>query len=343
MSKAPASASSIPPSPIDFPAIARTILDDLERVVNAEAGSPPMRGRGKLLDSARSRILELESRPKRYTVRLTDDWKRAARETVEGLLSLFAQIVGSSKDLEDRCGPTIAKTTDAIRAVETANWGTPAAIRETIGFPRWLRTVSRRVCDLLSNNEIRAFFENTLHTWLQKPANSRTDRGTQFELATFFPERALSDAEKTVYLSAIHDAVCKCGRRVDRFDPGRAFKFPAEKLRIPYAVIRSNVRLIQDVDRAEIESILDSQIGRYQRPGQNDLPIPKGLIHPIKVADISRNVPKNKGGGRSDKIADRLERHKARMQKRARFWYVEREDLERIIPAAKKWLASLDE
>ena len=62
------------------------------------------------------------------------------------------------------------------------------------------------------------------------------------------------------------------------------------------------------------------------------------LSDPVCVAEIAKHLPARRGGGRSDKLADKLRRQGARLQKLAGKWHVERADALRLLSAWRKWV-----
>ena len=70
---------------------------------------------------------------------------------------------------------------------------------------------------------------------------------------------------------------------------------------------------------------------RRERVGGDD------LREPVCVAHIAKVLPRKRGGGRSDKLAERLSRMGARLAKLGGKWNIERADALRLLPAYKKW------
>ncbi len=62
------------------------------------------------------------------------------------------------------------------------------------------------------------------------------------------------------------------------------------------------------------------------------------LSEPVCVVKIAEDLPKGRDGGRSDKLAEKLRRRGARLQKLGGKWYVERDDAMRLLPAWRRWV-----
>ncbi|MGD8451953.1 MAG: hypothetical protein PVJ57_09065 [Phycisphaerae bacterium] len=121
-------------------------------------------------------------------------------------------------------------------------------------------------------------------------------------------------------------------------DRSRVDPVQGPKLRRPTKRMKAMADLAEVWDAlANLHSAAPREEQAEARPSEALVPQESDLTHPVCVADIARNLPRQHGGGRSDKLGDKLRRMKARMQKLAGRWYVEREDAQRLLPAYRKW------
>lgn len=183
------------------------------------------------------------------------------------------------------------------------------------------------------------------------------------------PRRDATIEEKCAFLAAIHDARCEPSRANKARESGRwvrgapinpwqrNFSKSAEASRagMLFYYLMDQAKQVcdraSDEDRKRIESWLadvqqdatapernpgDLENGRGAPVRSKPEPTFQEMREPVKVAEIARVLPPSKGGGRSDKVADRLRRLGARMTKAGGANYIEEAEAQRLLPAYRK-------